>query len=222
MTGQYAFWTWFEAEAQPRLGIRGPTFRESFLRLDALPGPITVIETGCARSSDNWWGDGLSTVLFDRYLRWRDDGSRCLSVDINAQAVENARQLVGPQVQVVQDDSVRFLSELAQGLAAQGRTIDFLYLDSFDLDKTYWQPSAIHHLKELTAVIRCLRPDTLVVVDDCPSTADFMPGSTDDAHHFLNPPTVGGKGRLIAEYANAVGARLEFAKYQAGWTRLVA
>lgn len=215
------FWGWFEREAAGRLGIRAPTFRAIFTRLDQVQGPLTLVETGCARSRDNWWGDGLSTLLFDRYLARRDDGSTCVSVDISPEAVANARQLVGRHVRVVQDDSVHFLSGLAEQMGAEGRTIDLLYLDSFDLDKRYWHPSAIHHLKELTAVIRCLRSDSLVAVDDCPCTADFIPDATEDGPMFLEVPTVGGKGRLIAEYAKAVGARLEFAQYQAGWTRMV-
>jgi hypothetical protein len=36
----------------------------------------------------------------------------------------------------------------------------------------------------------------------------------------IETPAIGGKGRLIAEYAQAVGAKLEFAEYQAGWTGL--
>ena len=58
------FWTFFEGSAAARLGIRADTFRRIFRHLDTLGSPLTVVETGCARSSDNWWGDGLSTVLF--------------------------------------------------------------------------------------------------------------------------------------------------------------
>ena len=93
----------------------------------------------------------------------------------------------------------------------------FVYLDSLDLDWAYWQPSAIHHLKELAALNQCLNENTLVVVDDCPLNADFIP--TDNGQiQFFNLPIVGGKARLVAEYAQAVGAKLEFAEYQAGWT----
>jgi hypothetical protein len=98
--------------------------------------------------------------------------------------------------------------------------IDFLYLDSFDLDWSYWQPSSIHHIKELAIAMRCLRSDFLVVVDDCPQTADFVKQDVNTIN-FFSPPRVGGKGRLIAEFANAVGARCLFSKYQAGWINLV-
>jgi hypothetical protein len=118
---------------------------------------------------------------------------------------------------VTQDDSVHYLSSLAKKFGQVKKNISFLYLDSFDLDRTYWYPSAIHHLKELTAVMRCINAETLVVVDDCPLNADFVPGDGNQIS-FVGSATVGGKGRLVAEYAAAAGARKFFAEYQAGWT----
>ena len=34
---------------------------------------------------------------------------------------------------------------------------------------------------------------------------------------MIGQPKPGGKGRLVAEYAKTVGARLEFSSYHAGW-----
>jgi hypothetical protein len=65
--------------------------------------------------------------------------------------------------------------------------------------------------------MRCINNKTLVVIDDCPLRANFVPTSNDQIA-FIGNPSVGGKGRLVAEYANAVGAKLEFSEYQAGWT----
>ena len=217
---QDAFWRFFDREAAPRLGLREPTFRRTFECLDRMKGAITIVETGCARQDGNWEGDGQSTVLFDRYVSARDAHSKCATVDLSEAAVATCRTLVGPRVSVNCGDSVAFLGTFADEAKAGGRTIDFLYLDSFDLDRTHWYPSAIHHLKELAASIRCLRPDSLVVVDDCPLVADIVPASTGN-FEFIGEPSIGGKGRLVAEYAAAVGARLEFSGYQAGWTGLV-
>jgi hypothetical protein len=100
------------------------------------------------------------------------------------------------------------------------REVAFLYLDSFDLDMNYWQPSAIHHLKELTIAIRALNSESLVVVDDCPVTSDFIVNE-DNTLEFITQPRVGGKGRLVSEFADAVGANRLFAQYQAGWINLV-
>ncbi len=217
MTLNTEFWNFFNAEAAPLLAHREKTFRQVFTYLDTLPGPVTIVETGCARSAGNWAGDGQSTLLFDRYISCRDQQSSCQTVDISPVSVAECRKLVSPRVQVTQDDSVHYLSLLAQQLAVSGQKIDLLYLDSFDLDLVYWMPSAIHHLKELAAVMRCIGPQTLVVVDDCPLNADFITGENQQIN-FVGNPNVGGKGRLIAEFAQACGAKVMFAEYQAGWT----
>jgi hypothetical protein len=210
------FWTFFNDKAAPKLVLRERTFRKIFEYLDAFAGPITIVETGCARLADNWAGDGQSTVLFDKYICGRDRQSECYSVDINPVSVSACKQLVSSRVNVTQDDSVHYLNVLVRKFSQTERRISFLYLDSFDLDKTYWYPSAIHHLKELTAVMRCIDEKTLVVVDDCPLNADFVPGEGNQIS-FVGPAAVGGKGRLVAEYAAAAGARTFFAEYQAGW-----
>jgi len=102
---------------------------------------------------------------------------------------------------------------------ASGQHAHLIYLDSFDLDMTYWQPSAIHHLKELVAIKPCIHKQTLVVVDDCPLNANFITAEN-QALQIIGYASVGGKGRLVAEYAKAIGATIEFAEYQAGWTGL--
>jgi hypothetical protein len=214
------FWEFFNTEVGSLLAHREETFRLMFDYLDNLQSPVTIIETGCTRLKGNWAGDGQSTVLFDRYISTRDETSKCISVDINPNSVQAARGLVSSRTQVIQQDSVAFLSKLVKEYASNNQTIDLLYLDSFDLDMNYWQPSAIHHLKELAVAIRALRVDSLVVVDDCPSTGDFLL-QKNNTIDFVTPPRVGGKGRLVAEFANSIGAKCIFAKYQAGWINLI-
>jgi len=219
MNGKQEFWDYFNNACAPKLSYREKTFRKIFEYLDSLEGPIRIVETGCARKENNWAGDGQSTVMFDKYITFRDQDSTCCTVDINPTSVAECQKLVSERVTVVQDDSVHYLGLMARDLLASNQTIDFLYLDSYDLDKTYWQPSAIHHLKELCCVMSCLSKETLVVVDDCPLNADFII-SESKTISFITDPTVGGKGRLVAEFAKAFGAKLEFSEYQAGWTGL--
>jgi hypothetical protein len=214
-----SFWKFFEDIAAPRLAYREPTFRKIFEYLDQLEGSIVIVETGCLRNAGNWDGDGQSTLLFDKYINARDKDSICYSVDINPESVKECKYLVSDRVQVKQDDSVHFLYELSQQLQAENKSITFAYLDSFDLDKAYWQPSAIHHLKELLAIKECINKKTLIVVDDCPMQVHYV-SSGEGMIKAIETPAIGGKGRLIAEYAQAVGAKLEFAEYQAGWTGL--
>ncbi len=217
MSNNSEFWYFFNHEAAPRLALRERTFRKIFEFLDQIERPITMVETGCARQPGNWEGDGQSTLLFDKYISTRDSESVCYTVDISAASVSECKKLVSPRIRISQDDSLHYLSELAREFSRNEQLIDLLYLDSFDLDFTHWYPSAIHHLKELAAAMRCVGEKSLVVVDDCPQSAHFVPGSENQVL-LLGAASVGGKGRLVAEYAAATGAKPVFAEYQAGWT----
>ena len=210
------FWAFFNSAAAPNLALREKTFRKIFEYLDSQVGEVTIVETGCARQAGNWAGDGQSTVLFDRYITARDRYSKCYTVDISPVSVAECRKLVSSRVQVTQQDSVQYLGALTKELRGYN-AINLLYLDSFDIDWIYWQPSAIHHLKELLAIRPVIDEFTLVVVDDCPQNINFRP-EPDGRAVVIGAPSVGGKGRLVAEFASAVGAQMEFADYQAGWT----
>lgn len=206
------FWSWFETLD---LGVRKISFRKTFEYLDTRPSPIVIVETGCARQPGNWQGDGQSTLLFDRYCQHRGRGSSVFSVDIDPEAVARCRQMVSETVQVSANDSVHWLYHLRSKLV---QPVSLLYLDSYDVDFDHVWPSAAHHLKELAAAGTMIDADTLVVVDDAPAHALVMP--VDNQYQMVNTPQPGGKGRLVAQYAQAVGAQELFAHYQAGWTGL--
>jgi hypothetical protein len=138
------------------------------------------------------------------------------SVDINPDYVELCQSLVSSKVTVTASDSVAYLDVLTRQLAARQARIHLLYLDSFDLDYTYWFPSACHHLKELLAAWRSIDRSTLVVVDDCPIEAHLVQ-TKEGTLDTLREPAVGGKGKLIAEFARQVGVEPLFRNYQAGW-----
>jgi hypothetical protein len=210
------FWAFFDSVAAPQLAHREKTFRKIFEYLDSIKEPLIIVETGCARLANNWGGDGQSTVMFDKYITARDNESVCYTVDISPQSVEACKTLVSNRVSINQDDSVRYLTGLIRRLTNQKKKVNFLYLDSFDLDMQYWFPSAAHHLKELLAAFPCVDEKTLVVVDDCPLNVNFLPGDNQQVL-FLTSPEIGGKGRLVAEFAGAADATLLFAEYQAGW-----
>ena len=215
------FWTWFDQEAAPRLAHREVSFRKIFRHLDQfLTRSLVIVETGCVRKADNWAGDGQSTVLFDRYIQCAPHGGRLFTVDIDPSATSECKRLVSPGVEVHTEDSVLFLSKLAAQFRATGASIDLLYLDSFDLDWGNPAPSAAHHLKELAAISPVIRTDTLVVVDDAPCSSFLMIDDRQQAT-LVRPPTVSGKGLLVAEYAAAVDATLQFSHYQVAWTNMV-
>jgi hypothetical protein len=210
------FWSFYERVAAPQLAHREDTFRKIFQYLDNFPTPITIVETGCVRLEGNWAGDGQSTILFDKYVSSRGQSSIVYSVDINVEYVQLCRALVSGNVTMTAEDSVSYLNTLTGQFVERNVKVHLFYLDSFDLDPTYWFASACHHLKELVSAWRSIDRETLVVVDDCPLDVQLIQNKGGSFSCF-GEPSVGGKGRLVAEYARQVGVEPIFRNYQAGW-----
>jgi len=214
------FYKWFETVA-PKLGNREISFRKIFKYLDNQPSPIIIVETGCLRKVDNFL-DGQSTLLFDKYTLSRGEESKVYTVDINPDSTKVCKQVVSNNVEISTEDSVKHLNFLSNSFLKKKTKVSMFYLDSFDLDWRYPFPSAAHHLKELAAITKIIDSKTLVVVDDSPANANV----TYVENHHENwkiiqspapPPTIGGKGFLVHEYATRVGAELVFSHYQAAW-----
>ena len=228
------FYKWFDTVSS-KLGNREVSFRKIFKYLDNQPTPVIIVETGCLRKVDSYL-DGQSTLLFDKYTLSRGEQSKVYTVDINPKATEVCKKVVSDNVEIITDDSVRHLNFLSNDFLKKKIKVSMFYLDSFDVDWRHTYPSAIHHLKELTAIVRLLNKDTLIVVDDSPAIANL---SKSDKKEETNqkksskldyiknnleweilpspPPTIGGKGFLVHEYATDVGAKLLFSHYQSAW-----
>ena len=213
------FYKWFENIA-PKLDQREISFRKIFKYLDSQPTPIIIVETGCLRVKDNFL-DGQSTLLFDKYTLSRGEQSKVYTVDINPNSTKVCKQVVSNNVEITTDDSVRYLNNLTSNFLENKTKVSMFYLDSFDVDWRYTYPSAAHHLKELTSIMRLLNNDTLIVVDDSPAF-----GNLTQTENESNPtwkilkspaPSIGGKGFLVHEYAKHVGAKLFFSHYQTAW-----
>ena len=225
MNNNLDFYKWLETIAS-KLGNREISFRKIFKYLDAQPTPIIIVETGCLRNLDNF-GDGQSTLLFDKYTLSRGENSKVYTVDINPKSTKICKEVVSKNVEITTDDSVHYLNNLAANFLKNKIKVSMFYLDSFDLDWRYPYPSAAHHLKELTAISRILYEDTLVVLDDSPASAHITQIDNANKNKENNnwkilsspspSPTIGGKGFLVHEYASRVGAKLIFSHYQAAW-----
>jgi hypothetical protein len=205
----------FDQAWAPRLALRARTFRAMFEYLLRLkPQGHLLVETGCARQADNWEGDGQSTTQFDRFVT--DCAGQLYSVDINPESCAFARARIGPRARVFTEDSVPFLRRLAQELMAAQRSIDLLYLDSFDWNAENPVPSAVHHLKELCAVAPVLRSGTLVVVDD---SFRMLRGvrTNNQQVALLDDLGISGKAMYVAQYFQQIGVPLAFEGYQCGW-----
>jgi len=151
----------FDVEFERHLGNtrRWGAFRTIIADLIARGRPVNIVETGCAREPNNWGGDGQSTLLWD----WLLDkvGGTGLSMDISADNCKAAASQV-KHFKVACVDSVVGLRTMVEP-----ETVDFLYLDSYDLTETIDSPT--HHLAELAAVYARLPSGCLIAVDDCVS-----------------------------------------------------
>ena len=211
------FWSFFET-IRPQLSARSASFELAFAYLDRMERPVTIVETGCVRQEGNWAGDCGSTILIDRYAQNRP-GSQVYSVDLSPDATRVCRSLVSETVKVHTGDSVAFLHGLADDPPEGFGTVDLLYLDSYDVNFSDPFPSALHHMKELVAAAPMIRPDTLVLLDDSPTTyTGFV--ATAGQLNLIGQTTIGGKGKFVAQYAADVGATLLFQGYQCAWTGL--
>jgi hypothetical protein len=168
------FWSWFDGIAGPQLAHRTEGFRKVFDHLDRFDRPVGIVETGCVRQQDNWAGDGQSTILFDRYAEFHPR-SAVFSVDRDPEAAALCRSLVCGHVRIHAGDSLAYLKSLGDHPPAGLEFLDLLYLDSFDVEFDDPLPSAIHHLKELLAIAPLVSFETLVVVDDSPSSFIGVP-----------------------------------------------
>lgn len=208
------FWDWYEGYAVPRLKswdvpsyhTRAITFRLMLEHLDRFDRPVIIIETGCAHDLNNWGGNGCATLLFDKYVQTHP-GSMFYSCDILPEAVDLCSRNTSAATEVWLMDSVETLKKLAVTLTDG---VDLLYLDASDLNWAAPLMAQKHHLDELMAALPMLRADTLVAVDDSPIMVENVP--------YIE---VGGKGGLVAKYADEVGAEHVFQHYQAGWTGMV-
>ena len=213
------FYKWFNNIAA-KLDQREISFRKIFKYLDSQPTPIIIVETGCLRVKGNFL-DGQSTLLFDKYTLSRGKKSKVYTVDINPNSIKVCKQVVSDNVEITTDDSVHYLNNLTSNFLINKTKVSMFYLDSFDVDWRYTYPSAVHHLKELTSIMRLLNNDTLIVVDDSPAYGNLTQteNESNPTWKILNSPapSIGGKGFLVHEYAKHVGAKLFFSHYQTAW-----
>ena len=183
----------FERDYLPKLGFRAKGFQTIFalLRKRRLhKGPLVIVETGCIRQKGNWGGDGNSSIMFNSFAE--ETGSTFVSIDIDPRHCELAKE-VCPRAKVICSDSVPALYRLRRSFSA----VDFLYLDSFDIDWDNPHRSALHHFEELCAIAALLQPGSIVFVDD-------------------NRESI-GKGMYIKEYMNQIGAQMVHDGYQLGF-----
>ena len=157
-----------------------------------------IVETGCMRADHGqlaFGDDGASTHIFDDFINFYD--GEFYSVDINQDNVNHAQSMVSDKTKVVCSDSVKYLWSLPKD-----KKIDFLYLDSYDVERDNPHPSQLHHVKEMCAAIDKLQKGSIICIDD--HDAFFTGGAI-------------GKGTYVKEFMDAIGAECIHEGYQIIW-----
>jgi len=178
------FVNYYDKKYANKMGPRRQTFRKIFKLLESKQKNFYVIvETGCARTRDNFLGDGMSTVLFDEFVNFYDGA--VFSVDKEKGHCDLANSLTSNKTTVNHSDSVPFLWNLCVD-----NDIDLVYLDSYDIDFNNSQIqhlSMLHHLKEFCAILPKLKEGAIIAIDD--NRKD------------------GGKGHYVRDFMNSINKK---------------
>jgi len=171
------------------------TFRELFKNMST-SRPLTILESGIASAGTK------STYLFNEFVR--KYGGRFWSVDINNELVIEHQNKMCPATTLVCRDSVEFFTEWAK----QGEAADVIYLDSWDLNFYNPVPAAVHGLNEYKAILPTVRPGSLLLIDDTPSTPYWLDDRektfSDMKQLYLKDKILPGKGMyVLSEPKNA-------------------
>lgn len=167
---------------------------------------FTFVETGCSS-----WGT-KSTLLWDKFVNFYD--GEVISVDLNKNNCDTTNRLTSDKTNVTHSDSLDFLPTL-------NKNIDFLYLDSYDVDFLKPEPSTAHHLKEYYCVKSLLNKNSIVLIDDTPVSPEWIDNGV--YHPMYNEykkvfnPAINGKGSFVNSELEKKNATKVLHQYQTLW-----
>ena len=171
------------------------TFKELFKNMLEIKDP-QIIETGIASAGTQ------STYLFNEYVK--KYGGRFWSVDNNEYLVNTHQNNMCPATSLVCNDSVKFINDWVK--YNNDKKIDVVYLDSYDLDWYNYHDSALHGLKEYTALLPSLKNGSLLLIDDTPRVPYWLDSRdklyNDMSNFYTNNNYLPGKGMYILELNN--------------------
>ena len=164
------------------------------------------VETGCAAHGTK------STLLWDKFVNLFD--GIVYSVDLDSKAVNITQRQVSKKTNVFCMNSLELLPQIDE-------QIDFLYLDSYDVDFLDPKPSAEHHLKEFNLIKHLLKPGSVVLIDDTPCSPEWLDGGVKSPiYEKLKKqfdPNMCGKGSLVNLELEKMGAKKIMHQYQTLW-----
>jgi hypothetical protein len=164
------------------------------------------VETGCSAHGTK------STLLWDKFVNFYDGSVS--SVDLNEHAVNNTNSLISEKSKVFHSNSLDYLPKVDS-------LIDFLYLDSYDVDFLNPLPSAVHHLEEFNRVKHLLHKNSIILIDDTPVSPEWLDdGQNSPIYSTLKRqfnPNMAGKGSLVNIELEKMGATKISHQYQTLW-----
>jgi hypothetical protein len=164
------------------------------------------VETGCSAHGTK------STLLWDKFVNFYD-GS-VASVDLNEHAVNETNSLISEKSKVFHSNNLDYLPKI-------DNLIDFLYLDSYDVDFLNPLPSAIRHLEEFKRVKHLLHKNSIILIDDTPVSPYWLDdGQNSPIYSSLKRqfnPNMAGKGSLVNLELEKMGATKILHQYQTLW-----
>lgn len=164
------------------------------------------VETGCSAHGTK------STLLWDIFVQTFN--GKVMSVDLNKNAVNETNKLTSQHTNVVCSNSLNFLPTIQD-------KIDFLYLDSYDVDFLNPVLSAKHHLEEFNKIKHLLHKGSIVLIDDTPVSPEWLDnGKYSPFYSKLKTqfnPKMTGKGSLVNKELEKMGATKILHQYQVLW-----
>lgn len=178
------FKAWSQVDHQNREGLR--------LALELLEnGPAIIVETGTSAYGTD------SSRLFDGYVS--RFGGRFFSVDISKYPSRRLRLQHSSRTEFFVSDSLTFLRSIQEVFKLE--RIDFVYLDSWDVDWDNPTQCAIHGLAEFKLVQPYLKKGSVLVIDDTPNSLKWIPSEFRDVatKYEQTYGVLPGKGALVVK-----------------------
>ena len=130
---------------------------------------------------------------------------------LNKDAVITANNLTSDKTTVYHSDSLDYLPTITE-------KIDFLYLDSYDVDFLNPLDSAEHHLKEFNCVKHLLDKGSIILIDDTPISPEWLDnGIYSPIYQKLKlqfDENMTGKGSLVCKELEKMNATKIMHQYQ--------
>jgi hypothetical protein len=201
----------FDKKFYAGLGIRKDTMRRMLTLLEEQQkDSYVIVQTGISRKGlPSLSGEGAATQILDQFVNYYD--GVVWSVDPGPHDVQAVDQSTSAKTVLRTGDPAAELRWLRSIL----KRVDCLYIDSMSLNWNAPEKTAELHLKELLAIKDLLVKGSVLVIDDSPLNANWLPPWIDsERRNSIRFPN--GKGLSVIPYLQKhMDVQTELHQYQA-------